>query len=118
MTAPTRIETAAAIGVHLDAEFGEISIVGRGLRIGSIVIQDDGEVHAVPRRGIGAECIAQLLAVAEDVALAGRDQSLMGRDRSTAWGYRAGLGWHAGVTVPMHRRSEITTADEQEEVTR
>ncbi|WP_063129351.1 hypothetical protein [Nocardia fusca] len=106
MIAPTRIETAAAIGVHLDAELGELSIVGRALRIGTIVIQDDGEIHAVPRRGIGAYT-AELLAVAEDVAVAGRDRSVMGRDRSAAWGYQADLGWYAGVVVPLHRRSEI-----------
>ncbi|MEV0105563.1 hypothetical protein AB0H42_04355 [Nocardia sp. NPDC050799] len=107
MTAPTRIETAAAIGVHLDEPHGDIAIVGRGLRVGSIVVRLDGEIHAVPRHGIGAAYTAELLSVAEDVALAGRDRSVMGRDRSAAWGYHAALGWHAGVVVPLHRRTEI-----------
>lgn len=105
MTSQT--DAAAILGVHLDAPHGEIAIVGRGLRIGSILVQDDGEIHAVPRHGIGAAYTAELLAVAEDVALAGRDRSVMGRDRSAAWGYHAALGWHASVVVPMHRRTEI-----------
>ena len=112
----SRIAAAAILGVVLDEEFGEISIVGRALRIGTVIVQDDGEVHAIPRRGIGAAYTSELLAVAEDVALAGRDRSVMGRDRSAAWGYHAGLGWHAGVTVLMHRRTEITADVEDKEV--
>ncbi|MEU1956135.1 hypothetical protein [Nocardia rhamnosiphila] len=110
----SHLEAAAALGVHLGEPFGEISISGRGLRIGSVIVQDNGEIHAVPRRGIGAAYTAQLLAVAEDVAVAGRDRSAMGRDRSAAWAYHADLGWHASVVVLLHRRTEIAAADEQE----
>lgn len=107
----SHLETAAVLGVVLDEPYGEIAIDGHGLRIGSVVDQGDGTVLAVPRHGIGPAYTAQLLSVAEGVAITGRKPS-------AAWKFHPQLGWVAGVSVRLHRRTEITAAGENEEVTR
>ncbi|WP_040832877.1 hypothetical protein [Nocardia brevicatena] len=87
---------ARVFGVELESPFGTLEHRGDWVKVGSVIVCDNGRVRVVPRHGVDGEAVTRLLAVAEHIAISGRMDG-------PEWRYHPALGWVVGVVVRAHR---------------
>lgn len=96
-------EVAGALGIELCEPCGPLQIIDGQVRVGTVIVENDGRILAVPRVGADEIDIECVLIAATDVALLGR--------QGPHWRYSALLGWFADAVIP--RRGHLTTQESE-----
>ncbi|MGW4090073.1 hypothetical protein [Nocardia sp. NPDC004750] len=91
MTALATVQSL--LGVTVAEPCGKVTIHSDGwVEVGALIVADNGSIKAVPAWGISEYERTVLTAMAEQVAV-------LGRDSLTCWRYHERLGWVVSVLV-------------------